>query len=115
MFDPEEHKHAVHIFGTVDDAVTVTDADMEAFDKGLPWDGPGDGQDGHSVPRFGYGSDGCTLVTWGKTQQQSWEWLGRRLYESCAVITADWLREADGLTPSGFPLDQLVADLKALA
>ncbi len=110
--DQMAQKHGIHIFGAVDDAVMLTDTDQEAFQAGLPWDGPGAGNEGHSVPRFGYGSDGCDCVSWAQNQKQSWDWIGRRLTECTAVITQDWLDNADGLTPSGFPLDALVTDLK---
>lgn len=112
----EAQKHGIHIFGAVDDAVYVTDAAMDQFENHESWSivptSPIDG--GHSIPRFGYGSKGFSCVTWGRNQKGNTGWWLRYLMECCVVITKDWLNEASGLTPSGFDMDALVADLKML-
>lgn len=114
----ENQKHAIHIFAGLDDAVQLPNSAMDQMNAGQPWDVVDDdgGIDGgHSILRAGYGADGATCVTWGKLQQESWAWLAKYLTECCAVITTDWLKAADGLTPSGFDLDTLVADLKLVS
>lgn len=114
----ENQKHAIHIFAATDDAVQLPNSAMDQFNAGqsfdvLADDGGIDG--GHSIPRFGYGADGAKCLTWEKVWGGSWAWWMKYLQESCVVITRDWLSNADGLTPSGFDLDTLVADLKAIA
>jgi len=114
----EAQKHGIHIFGATDDAVNLPVSAMEQFQANQDWDllpddGGNDG--GHSVSRFGYGGDGATCITWARRQPGSWAWWQKYLFECTVVITKDWLNNADGLTPSGFPIDTLVADLKLLA
>lgn len=114
----ENQKHSIHIFAATDDAVRLPNSAMDQFNAGLPFDllkNDGGVDGGHSIPRFGYGSDGAKCVTWEKVQGGSWGWWIKYLTESCAVITKDWLKNADGLTPSGFDLDALVVDLKAIS
>jgi hypothetical protein len=114
----EMQKHAINIYGATDDAVSFPVSGGAQFDSGQPFtllnpDGGSEG--GHCVPRFGYGSEGCKCVTWSKVWGGTWDWWMKYLFESTAVVTEDWIRQADGLTPSGFPLDTLIKDLKSLA
>lgn len=113
--DVNAQKQAIHIFGATDDAVQLPDSAMRQIHDEEPWDIEHKYRiiGGHSIPRFGYGSQGCTCVTWGKLQQGSWDWWIRFLMECCAVVTEDWIK-ADGLTPSGFNKDALIKDLKIL-
>jgi hypothetical protein len=113
----ENQKHGIHIFGGTDDAVNLPNSAMDQFQAGQPWDVVADdgGIDGgHSIPRFGYGSDGFACITWATDQKGGTAWWQQYLSESCVVITKDWINNADGLTPSGFPIDALIADLAAL-
>jgi len=115
--DAEAQRHGIWIFGATDDAVNLPNSAMDQFQAGQSWDiVPDDGgiDGGHSIPRFGYGSMGFSCVTWAKNQKGNTGWWLKYLFECCVVITKDWLNNADGLTPSGFDLDTLVADLAAL-
>jgi len=69
---------------------------------------------GHSVPVMAHGNKGCACITWAKIQRMSWDFFSAYCDEGYCIITEDWLRQADGLTPSGFDLDALKADLLAL-
>jgi hypothetical protein len=112
----DNQKYGIYIFGATDDAVQLPNSAMDQFSAGQPWDVlPDDGgiDGGHSIPRFGYGSDGFACITWAKDQKGGTAWWQKYLQESCVVITQDWL-DADGLTPSGFAMDALLADLAAL-
>ncbi len=68
---------------------------------------------GHAVNLVAYNWRYLTCVTWGRTQRMSWDfWL--RYGDECYVILspADWL--SDNLSPSGFDLAALDADLEAI-
>lgn len=105
-----------YIFGGVDMGFNVPQYAMEQVAAMMPWtimQGDSNIIGGHSVPLFGYGSKGATCVTWGKLQQMSWDFFSAYCDEAYIVITEDWLRS--GVTPSGFDMDALKADLDALS
>lgn len=109
-------KKAIWIFGGIDIGVNLPNIAMTQLNSGQPWDVvPDDGgiDGGHSVPNFGYGSQGTNCITWGQRQGMSWEWFAKYADEAYAVITQDWM-DAQGKTPSGFDLATLQADLAAL-
>lgn len=111
----EAQKHGIHIFGATYDAIMLPNSAMDQFSANQNWEfvQPDGGQDGgHCVPRFGYGSEGYACVTWAKDQKGGNAFWQQYLFESCVVITEDWLK--DGATPSGFNMDALVADIKAI-
>jgi hypothetical protein len=113
-----EVKQGIQLFGGVDIGVQLPVSAMQQFNSGIPWqiktpDGGLDG--GHSVPMFGYGGFGANCITWGQRQGMAWTWFTRYCDEAYVVITPDWFNKATSLTPSGFDLATLEADLKALA
>ena len=113
----EEVKQAIWLFGGVDIGVQLPNSAMSQFDAGQAWDivDPDGGIDGgHCVCLFGYGSDGCTCVTWGQTQQMSWAWFSKYCDEAYAIITSDWIVQATQKTISGFDLSTLQHDLRQL-
>lgn len=107
-----------YIFGGVDIGFNVPQSAMDQTNAQQSWDvvSPDGGIiGGHSVPIFGYGSQGATCITWGALQQMGWPFFSKYCDEAYVVVTQDWLNQADGLAPSGFDLTALQADLKAIA
>lgn len=68
---------------------------------------------GHSVPVVGYDELYCYVITWGEIQRITWDAIGMYSDEAYATINPDWLA-ADALTPSGFDLAKLHADLQTV-
>lgn len=71
--------------GSVMLAVTLYEADMDAFEAGRPWvDAPsGDVAGGHMIAAVSYDgtrdSSMTQIATWGQWQSTSWQWLAARL------------------------------------
>jgi hypothetical protein len=117
--DPKSKLHqqqAIYVFGATDDAVELPASAMDAFNRGTSWTNITDQniEGGHSIPRFGYGAEGATCVTWAKTQQGTWAWWLNYLTECCVVITQDWVNNATGLAPNMMNMDALNAALAAI-
>jgi hypothetical protein len=113
----DDVKRAIWIFGGVDVGIEVYETDMQQFNSGQPWSlTPQDGAllGRHSVPHFGYGHEGTNCISWAQRQGMIWNWFLKRVVECYAVITQDWLNQATKLTPSGFDLAALEADLPKL-
>jgi hypothetical protein len=113
----QEVEQANYIFGGLDIGFNVPQSALDQNQAGEDWDVVADDggiQGGHSVPVFGYGSEGATCVTWGALQGMSWAFFQKYCDEAYAIITEDWLSQAESLTPSGFDLAALQADLTAL-
>jgi hypothetical protein len=110
-----EVEQALWLFGGVDLGIEVFQSMMDQTNAGQPWDNPtGNDLGGHSVPIFGYGSDGCTCVTWGALQQMGWPCFQQICSQAFVVITQDWINQLTGKDYSGFDLAQLQADLSYL-
>jgi hypothetical protein len=54
-----------------------------------------------------------TCITWGQIKKMTWRWFARYCSEAYALVSKDWLNGA-GVSPSGFDLATLEADLKAV-
>jgi len=111
-------KQAIWLFGGLDIGVQLPASAMTQNQNGQTWDVvPDDGgiEGGHSIPNFGYGSQGTNCITWAARQGMTWEWFSKYCDEAYAVITQDWINQATGKTMGGFDLNTLVADLKGLA
>ena len=106
-----------YIFGGVDIGFNVPQSAMDQVDAREPWDVvPDDGGivGGHSVPIFGYGSQGATCITWAALQQMGWPFFQKYCDEGYVVVTRNWLNAASGLAPNALDLDALTADLKII-
>jgi hypothetical protein len=111
-----EVEQALWLFGGVDLGIEVYQSMMDQFQGKNAWDNPmGEDLGGHSVPIFGYGSEGCTCVTWGALQQMGWPCFQQICSEAYVVITEDWINQLSGKTYDGFDLAQLQEDMAALA
>jgi hypothetical protein len=114
----EAVKQAIWLFGAIDIGVQLPNSAMTQFNEGQPWtvlanDGGIDG--GHSVPLFGYGSQGANCNTWATRQGLDWDWFLKYCDEAYCAISPDWLDKATNESPSGFDLATLQADLNALS
>ena len=62
-------------------------------------------------------SDPCpgslTCITWGQLKKMTWPWFAKYCSEAYALVSKDWI-EACGVSPSGFDLETLEEDLKAV-
>jgi hypothetical protein len=108
---------ALWIFGSVYLGVSFPQSAMDQFESGQPWTVSGDGTiiGGHAVP-LQYAGTGLVpyqVVTWGRLQGMTQEFLGAYVEEAWVVITADWL-DRNGHTPEGLDLQALGADLSDL-
>jgi hypothetical protein len=96
--------------------IVVSQSMMDDFGAARPWTGmTGDILGGHDVPVVSYGPDGVDVVTWGTLQHISWELMADNqfLEEAHCELFPDFLNAA-GSAPSGFNLQQLLADLQLL-
>lgn len=80
--------------------------------SGLTGDGLPGSWGGHAVCAVSYDSDRIALITWGKVQLCTWRFWGAYVDECWAVLSPDML--ANGLSPQGFNVRQLQADLAAI-
>jgi len=111
--DLEEHKAAAYLFGAVGLGLTISDAQIDQFDAGQPWDGPlGPNAGGHYVPLIGFRGGYFLVVTWGKVQRVSAAFFTANNDESCAYLSLEMLKA--GKSPIGLDLAALQADLAAV-
>lgn len=83
---------------------------------GFVWDTvANDGGDwgGHAVNLVSFDPDGFTCITWGRKQQMTNRFIAAYCNEAYAIISPDWLNSA-GVSPSGFDLSALNADLSQI-
>lgn len=91
---------------------------QEQLENGEAWDVvAADGDQagswgGHCVNAISFDAKGFTVVTWGKRQYLSNEFLVEYGDEAYGIISPDWL--GAGKTPEGFDLAQLESDLAAI-
>ena len=54
-----------------------------------------------------------TCITWGKPKKMTLAWFEKYCSEAYALVSKDWLKSS-GIAPSGFDLEALESDLKAV-
>lgn len=64
----------------------------------------------HAVNIVAFDQDGFICITWGQKQRISNRFISSYCAEAYAIISPDWLNSA-GISPSGFDLSALNADL----
>lgn len=69
---------------------------------------------GHAVLCPMYSRVGIGVITWGRLKLATWEWEMTYTEEMYAAISKDWLNQAQ-MAPNGFDINQLRADLQAIA
>ena len=111
-------KQGNYIFGGVDIGFNVPQSAMDQTNAKQAWDvvaNDGGIIGGHSVPVFGFGSQGNTCITWSLLQQMSWDFFAKYCDEGYSVVTQDWVSNATGLAPNALNMDALMADIKLIA
>ena len=109
-------KQAVFLFGALDIGIQFPNSAMDQFNAGQAWDVVDDDggiAGGHCIPIMGYGADGFTVVTWGKTQQMTNAFFLKYCDEGYGLISPQWLSVV-GTAPNGLDMAALNADLAAL-
>jgi hypothetical protein len=108
-------KAAITIFGGVYAGVQMPDNAQDQFQAGQPWSNSSKTiEGGHAIPLVAYDPNYMTCITWGAKQKIDYQWLGQNLEEAYAVLSPDWLTSM-GVTPNGFNLTQLWADLNQVS
>ena len=124
-----EIQQAISIFGGVYIGLSlpVMSQNPGTGANGLPlWSSTGNftgaglpgGWGGHCIPLVGYGVDeesneGTMGVTWAQLYDLTYGYIAAYCTEMYAIVTQEWI-EADGLSPSGFDITQLLADLPSV-
>lgn len=66
---------------------------------------------GHGITIELYTPEYLTCITWGTEQRMTWDFFATYCDEAYALLSPDWFKST-GVTPSGFNLSQLQADLQ---
>jgi len=113
--DLNEHLVAAYVFGAVGVGITFPDSAMAQFNAGQPWDVVAGStiEGGHYVPLVASRGGLLQFVTWGKLQAATPAFFQANNDESVVYLSEETL--ANGVDLEGFNLDQLRADLAALA
>lgn len=115
--NPQNLNHlrlATWLFGGVYTGVNLTSADMDASEAGKPWIITNNNwEGGHAIPITSYDQDTFQFITWGTTQNATNDWVTGQMEEAYAIISQDWFSNS-GLAPSGFDMDQLMADFNVV-
>lgn len=87
----EHLKIAIWLFEGINTAAVLPFDAEDQFSAGQPWTLNNKQQDqsplgGHDIPAVAYDNDGVTYVTWGTTQQASWDWCLANLQEAEILI-----------------------------
>jgi len=110
-------KQAIWLFGALNIGIRVPQSAMDQFSNNQFWDVvPNDGGiiGLHSIPNFGYGSQGTNCITWGQRQGMTWNWFSSYVEEAYVIISSDWFNQLTKETPSGFDIAALETDLKSI-
>jgi hypothetical protein len=126
--EPANHTHvmdAVWIFGGCYIGLALPKSAQAQTSNKQIWSVPpsgtgGDGKPGswggHAVPVVAYDARSLTVVTWGALQTMTWGFWAAYCDEAYAILSPDYLEQKGGqtVTPGGFNLQQLQADLADL-
>lgn len=119
QIDWKNKKHvmlAIYLFGGVNPGIVMPQSALHQFDAGLHWHVEEDDMGivgGHSVPYFGYGSEGGTGITWGKRQPTSWEFWDKYVEECYVPLSLDWIKSTKE-APNHLKMDELEDMLKKI-
>jgi hypothetical protein len=105
----------MHIFSAVGAGLQLPDSAQDQFQNGQPWSPVSGSQieGGHYVSGVGRNADGnFVVVTWGALQEMTPTFYQRYNDESLVYLSQEFLTA--GVSPEGFNLQQLQADLAAL-
>ncbi len=108
--------HAAYLFGAAGVGLQLPQSAMDQFDAGQPWTTVKHSKNlgGHYLPCVGRSSAGnLILVTWGKLQAATPEFLQAHMDEACAYLSDEYL-DAKGISPEMIDSARLDADLRKL-
>jgi hypothetical protein len=111
--DLNNFKWCIQLFGGIKFGVNLPLSAMYQFNDGQPWTVTDNNTEiigGHDPLGVRYDGKWFYVVTWGKVQAVSPQWLQQYNEEAHALLFADWIR-LNGNAPSGFDLDTLLAEL----
>lgn len=113
--DLDHVRWSVQLFGTCRLGVNVPQSAMDQTNAGQPWTISGNSTilGGHDVPVVDYDGEFFYVVTWGKLQDVTPEWMLKYTEEAHAEVFPDWIK-SQGMAPSGFDLHTLLTDLQAI-
>jgi hypothetical protein len=116
----DHFKRAIFELGCVVLCVRLPLSASRQFAAGHPWSpvpwSPIQG--GHAVLAVSFGPDGFNVVTWGKLQPVTWDFLPRYTQGAFACVSPQFLNATTGTTPGGLTLDgmrQALASVRAAA
>ncbi len=115
----DELKYAISLFGSahIGIALPISAQSQECWSvspTGLVGDGTPASWGGHDVPVVGWSDRALAVVTWGGIKYMTWNFYKAYCEEAYAILSKDWI-EARGVSPTDFNIDQLRADLTAIA
>ena len=70
---------------------------------------------GHSIPVLSYDEHLVYCITWGAVQAMTWAWLAAYCDEMWAIVAHDWLNKWGKSPALKLNVNQLRADMKAVA
>ncbi len=96
--EPENVKQAIHLFGGLYLGFAVQKNAESDFQNGITWTPGNNTGQGHAVFVTGYEEDSITILTWGKKQLATWDWLFDQGDEAYVILPpeaesygfADW-------------------------
>jgi hypothetical protein len=107
--------YASYLFGAVGIGIQFPESAMDQFSAGQPWDvvkgASIDG--GHYIPLVARRDDGLHVITWGKNQTMTENFLRTYCDEAVAYISQEAL--VNQKSPEGFDYVQLSQDLQSFA
>jgi hypothetical protein len=113
--DLNEVLMAAYLFSAVGIGINFPSSAMDQFNQGEPWTVVNDSEieGGHYVPIVGYDAQYLYCVTWGQIQKMDIEFFNTYCEEAWAILSTEFLN-SQGLSPEGFNIAQLQADLAAV-
>jgi hypothetical protein len=118
----DELRQAIYLFGNAYLGFALPDAVLPSAPgspdwTSIPWKwAPGmtaDPANGHCVPAMACSTTWTDFISWAAKMGFDQGFYANASDEAYAVVTQDWI-EADGKSPSGFNVTQLLADLQAI-
>jgi hypothetical protein len=113
--DPKDHTHvqqATQMFGGVYLGFQVQQDCLKDFNNHIAWTPGPLLNEGHAVYAVAYDANGVTVLTWGNTQQGTWDWWDECVDEAYAILPP---QAEDPTFAPGFDIVQLKADLNDVA
>jgi hypothetical protein len=114
----DEVRDAIWLFGNLFIGVELplsaqSQSAWTVADGGPFGDGSPGSWGGHAIPCVAYSDKSLTCVTWGQTLKMSYNFFRDYCDEAYAVLGPEWIGSGQ-ISPGGFNLDQLQADLASL-